>query len=104
MPLLFVDACHIKNEYNGIILAACSIDGNGQLVPIAYGIADIENNTNWNWFMDNLQNSNEIIMENKISFISDQEKGIINATSEVFPGCQQCFCVKHMEKNVKKIV
>ena len=36
----------------------------------------------------------------KITFIrSDQGKGIINVTADVFPGCQQCFCVKHIEKN-----
>ena len=102
LPILFVDACHIKNEYNGVVLAACSIDGNGQLVPIAYGIADIEDNNNWNWFMENLQISNCIIIENKYSFISYQEKGIMKAIFDVFHGCQQCFCVKHIEKNVKK--
>ena len=36
-----------------------------------------------------------------MSFISDQEKGIIKATADIFRGCQQCFCVKHIEKNVK---
>ena len=94
-----MDACHIKNEYNGIVLAACSIDGNGQIVPIAYGIADIEDNDNWNWFMDKLNITNCTIIQNKYSFISDQEKGIMKSISDVFPGCQQCFCVKHIEKN-----
>ena len=101
LPLLFVDACHIKNEYNGVILGACSIDGNGQLVPIAFAIADIEDNNNWIWFMANLKTSNNIIIGKKMSFISDQEKGIIKATADIFQGCQQCFFVKHIEKNVK---
>ena len=102
LPLIFVDACHIKNEYNGVVLAACSIDGNGQIVPIAFGIADIEDNNNWHWFMENLQNSHQVIVTKSFAFMSDQEKGIINATTAVFPGSQQCFCVKHIEKNVKK--
>ena len=102
LPLIFVDACHIKNEYNGVVLAACSIDGNGQTVPIAFGIVDIEDNNNWHWFMEYLQHSHSIIVEKHFSFMSDQEKGITNATTDVFPGCQQCFCVKHIEKNVRK--
>lgn len=34
-----------------MVLAACSVDGAGELVPIAYALAPIEDCDNWEWFV-----------------------------------------------------
>ena len=41
--MLFVDGCHVKAQCGGVLLFASSIDGNGQLVPIAMAHVLIEN-------------------------------------------------------------
>jgi hypothetical protein len=38
-PLVVLDACHSRSRYFGIIISACSTGGNGQIVPLAIGIA-----------------------------------------------------------------
>ncbi|GJR92847.1 transposase, MuDR, MULE transposase domain protein [Tanacetum coccineum] len=37
-PLLIIDAAHLKGQYKGTNLIAVGMDGNNQIVPIAFGI------------------------------------------------------------------
>ncbi|GJR22453.1 hypothetical protein Tco_0970980 [Tanacetum coccineum] len=37
-PLLIIDAAHLKGEYKGTNLVAVGMDGNNQIVPVAFGI------------------------------------------------------------------
>ncbi|GKA77661.1 hypothetical protein Tco_0784198, partial [Tanacetum coccineum] len=37
-PLLIIDAAHLKGLYKGTNLLAVGMDGNNQIVPIAFGI------------------------------------------------------------------
>jgi MULE transposase domain len=36
-----------------------------------------------------------------VIILSDREKGIYNAAREQLPHNQHCYCVKHIEKNMK---
>ncbi|XP_021802860.1 cysteine-rich receptor-like protein kinase 8, partial [Prunus avium] len=51
MPVIGVDACHLKGPYPGQILTAIGVDGNNGLFPIAYDVAEIENKDSWIWFL-----------------------------------------------------
>jgi hypothetical protein len=42
-PVLSFDACALKGKYNGVMMAATMIDGAGQILPLAWGTAQIEN-------------------------------------------------------------
>ena len=41
--IIGLDACHIKAWYGGVILVMTALDGNGQIFPVALGIAESEN-------------------------------------------------------------
>lgn len=60
-PLLFLDACHVRNPYNGVILVACSSSGANETVVLAFGLAEVENSYNWSWFMRHLTESNPLL-------------------------------------------
>jgi hypothetical protein len=51
LPLIAFDACTIRNSYEGVILACYTVNGTGQIMPLAYAIASIEETNNWNWLM-----------------------------------------------------
>ena len=46
-----LDACHIKAWYGGVLLVMTVLDGNGQIFPVALGIAESENPGTWSWFL-----------------------------------------------------
>jgi hypothetical protein len=48
LPLISFDACSIRNDFKGIVLAACSVDGNGEIVQIKFALPAIEDAENCN--------------------------------------------------------
>ncbi|XP_010468643.1 PREDICTED: uncharacterized protein LOC104748745 [Camelina sativa] len=53
--IIVVDGTFLKNKYKGVILVATTVDENSDLYPIAYGIADYENDFSWEWFFEQLK-------------------------------------------------
>jgi hypothetical protein len=49
MPCL--DACHLKGEYGGQLLCATGVDGNDDMFPIAYAVAEAKTRESWQWFI-----------------------------------------------------
>ena len=41
-PILCLDACHLKEEYEGQLLCAIGLDGNDDMFPIVYVVAEVE--------------------------------------------------------------
>ena len=98
-----LDACHIKARYGGVLLVMTVLDGNGQIFPVAVGIAESENTATWSWFLWLVQSALHINNGGEgLVCLSDREKGIENALGDVFPRAAHGFCVFHIQKNVLK--
>ena len=50
-PILCLDACHLKREYGGQLLCAIGLDGNDDMFPIVYDVAEAETRESWQWFI-----------------------------------------------------
>ena len=50
-PIIGLDGTHFKGKYLGILLTATTIDAQGALFPIAFGVVIAENDDNWRWFL-----------------------------------------------------
>ncbi|GJV92919.1 transposase, MuDR, MULE transposase domain protein [Tanacetum coccineum] len=73
-PLLIIDATHLKGQYKGTNLVAVGMDGNKQIVPIAFGICKGETSPCWSWWMSVLK---ECIGDSpNLLFISDRNAAI----------------------------
>jgi hypothetical protein len=55
MPMLFVDGCHIKTRYRGQLLTAVGMDPNNCIFSIAIAAVEVEDTSNWSWFLDTLK-------------------------------------------------
>ncbi|WVZ24361.1 hypothetical protein V8G54_002905 [Vigna mungo] len=63
----------------------------------------VENKESWTWFL-------ELLIEDLggkdvcagITFISDQQKGLLGAFKDLLPGVEQRFCVRHLYSNFRK--
>ncbi|XP_047253651.1 uncharacterized protein LOC124887773 [Capsicum annuum] len=51
-PVVVVDGVRLSGPYQGTFLSASTLDGAGCILPLAYGIVDMENDSSWSWFFN----------------------------------------------------
>jgi hypothetical protein len=76
-PLIGLDACFLKGDYGGQLMAAVGKDGNNQIFPIAYAVVEAETKNSWQWFIKLLLEDLQSISQKPYAFISDQQKVVI---------------------------
>ncbi|GJV81516.1 transposase, MuDR, MULE transposase domain protein [Tanacetum coccineum] len=97
-PMLMIDAAHLKGLYKGTNLVAVAMDGNNQIVPIAFGICKGETGPCWSWWMSVLK---ECIGDNtNLLFISDRHAVIALAVEKEFPLAFHAVCCRHLMMNL----
>lgn len=110
IPVISVDACHLRNQFKGCLMAITMIDGMKQTQLLAWGTCPVENLDHWNWFISLFKA--HIPPEDigyggdptrVITVFSDREKGIANALYTHFPTSFHVFCYFHIEKNVRTL-
>nr|XP_009803441.1 PREDICTED: uncharacterized protein LOC104248815 [Nicotiana sylvestris] len=81
-PLTSVDGTFLKNKYKGILLVAFTKDANNQIFPIAFGVADSENNESYEWYFRELRKA--IGIRKNLMFLSDRHKAIAKVFLEFY--------------------
>ncbi|KAK8627538.1 hypothetical protein V6N13_135147 [Hibiscus sabdariffa] len=100
-PIISLDGCHLKGYYGGHILAAVGIDADDCIYPIVYACVESECGQYWAWFLDILKDDLDIVNSYHISFMSDRQKGLVDAIAELFPHSEHRTCVCHLYTNFK---
>ncbi|GJR72545.1 transposase, MuDR, MULE transposase domain protein [Tanacetum coccineum] len=96
--VLMIDAAHLKVLYKGKNLVVVAMDGNNQIVPIAFGIYKGETGPCWSWWMSVLK---ECIGDNpNLLFISDRHAAIALAVENDFPLAFHVVCCRHLMMNL----
>ncbi|KAL1192056.1 hypothetical protein V5N11_029955 [Cardamine amara subsp. amara] len=96
--VIVVDGTFLKNKYKGVLLVATTVDGNSNLYPIAFGIADSENDRSWEWFLTQLKNG--IKDDEGLAFVSDRHQSICKSIGIVYPLAKHGICIHHLINNV----
>ncbi|KAL0359391.1 UNVERIFIED_CONTAM: hypothetical protein Sangu_0788500 [Sesamum angustifolium] len=78
-PIIGLDGCFLKTCYGGQLLVAVGRDGNDNMFPIAMAVVQVENRENWTWFLGELLDDIGGLGTSMWSFISDRQKGLIEA-------------------------
>nr|GEY64409.1 transposase, MuDR, MULE transposase domain protein [Tanacetum cinerariifolium] len=96
--VLMIDVAHLKGLYKGTNLVAVAMDGNNQIVPIAFGICKGETGPCWSWWMSVLK---ECIGDNpNLLFISYRYAAIALAVEKEFPLAFHDVCCRHLMMNL----
>ncbi|CAB4288031.1 unnamed protein product [Prunus armeniaca] len=74
-----LDGHHLKSPYGGQLLSAVGLDAN-----------------NMTWM---LVKDIELANQYGFTFISDKQKGLVEAFEEVVPNCDHRFCARHLSTN-----
>ncbi|GJT10852.1 mutator type transposase [Tanacetum coccineum] len=85
----------------GQILTAVGVDANNGIYPVAYAIVEVESKASWCWFLNLLWEDLVIEANFNYTFISDRQKGLIQAIASVFPSAEHRYCVRHIHENMK---
>ncbi|XP_050233596.1 uncharacterized protein LOC126682088 [Mercurialis annua] len=102
-PLIGVDGCHLKGPYGGCLLNAVALGGNRGILPIAIAIVEGECYQSWEFFLDCLKQCIGGEDEGKhYTFMSDRQKGLIEAVSNIFPTATHRYCCRHIFSNFIK--
>ncbi|WVZ25593.1 hypothetical protein V8G54_004137 [Vigna mungo] len=102
-PIIGLDGAFLKGKYGGEMLTVVGRDANDQMLPIAYAIVEVENKATWKWFIELLvEDLGGTTICASFTFMSDQQKGLLQAFQEVLPRVDQRFCVRHLYANFRK--
>ncbi|XP_024317517.1 uncharacterized protein LOC100846822 [Brachypodium distachyon] len=97
-----LDGCFFKGATNGELLCALGRDANNQMYLIAWAVVEKENIDSWRWFCELLFRDIDVGDGEDWVFISDQQKGILNAVEYWAPRAEHRNCARHIYANWKK--
>ena len=95
-----LDGSHLTGKFKGMLICATNQDSNGTIFILAHGLVPREDEENWLYFLRHFQNAG---LANSITFfMSDRDKGLINAVRKVFHDIPHSKCLRHLSENFKK--
>ncbi|XP_043710043.1 uncharacterized protein LOC122658942 [Telopea speciosissima] len=104
LPLIGLGDIQLKSKYLGTLLSATCFDANGGVFPLAFAVVDVENDESWMWFLSELHKLLEMNTESipQLTFLSDGQKGIVDAVKRKFPSASHGFCMRHLSESIGK--
>nr|KAJ0185448.1 hypothetical protein LSAT_V11C900489180 [Lactuca sativa] len=96
------DGAFMKGPFPGQILTAVGVDSNNGIYPLAYAIVETENTDSWKWFLECIADDLDLYANSNFTFISDGQKGLQAAISQLFPCAEHRFCLRHIHDNMRK--
>lgn len=96
----FIRGCHLKGHFRGVFLSIVSIDVNSGIFPLAIYVCKVENIETWGYFIKLLHEFFGDV--ESITFMSDRQKGLINALLVEWPTVRSRYCARHLFANFRK--
>nr|KAJ0208196.1 hypothetical protein LSAT_V11C500275290 [Lactuca sativa] len=78
------------------------VDSKNGIYPLAYVIVETENTDSWKWFLECIVDDMDLYANSNFTFISDRQKGLQAAISQLFPCVEHRFCLRHIHDNMRK--
>ncbi|XP_071726929.1 uncharacterized protein [Rutidosis leptorrhynchoides] len=100
--LIGLDGAFMKEPTTGHVLTTFGVDSNNGIYPVAYAIVESQSCNSWSQFLDYLGKNLELNKRSNFTFISDRQKGLINAVERIYPSAKHRFCLRHLQQNMKK--
>ena len=107
-PVLCVDGTFLTGKYKGQILTAIGVDGNQQIVPVAFAFVEGENYDSWLWFFRHLKKA--VVQDRpNVCILHDRHAGMLKAIKALqqpdvdeetpWTDMQSRWCMRHLGAN-----
>uniref|UniRef100_K4AIL3 SWIM-type domain-containing protein n=1 Tax=Setaria italica TaxID=4555 RepID=K4AIL3_SETIT len=100
--VILVDGTFLIGKYKGTLMMAVVVDPEHQLVPLAFALAESENNDSWSWFMK-IVRRHILGLSRQVCMISVGHHGLLNCVNdhmEGFPPLVHRWCMRHFAANM----
>nr|KAJ0199903.1 hypothetical protein LSAT_V11C600319840 [Lactuca sativa] len=98
-----LDGCFWKGQCKGELLTAIGRHANNQIYPIAWAVVEVVNKVNWTWFLELVSEDLSLDAGRGLCVISDQHKGLVEATKDIRPHVEHRQCARHIYANFRKV-
>ncbi|XP_078168519.1 uncharacterized protein LOC144563019 [Carex rostrata] len=105
-PVIGIDSTILCGKYGGSMFLAVSYDADGQVLPLAFAVIEVEDDESWSWFMRWLRT--EVVGPRLLCVISDRKDSILRLFDQPdsgwCTGTGQAFhryCSRYLCENVK---
>ncbi|WVZ50495.1 hypothetical protein U9M48_001741, partial [Paspalum notatum var. saurae] len=108
LPLLCIDGTFLTGKYKGTILIAIGVDGNNQVLPVAFAFVENENTDSWYWFLERVK-AQVVCSRSNVCLISDRHAGILEtidkfqhrsgASPAIWSDVHHRWCMRHLGAN-----
>ena len=78
-------------------MLACALDGNQQILLLAWALVSSENQENWEYFLNYLKEAYLSCSQKGFVLISDRDKGLVPATEKVLPDIAHAKCCYYIK-------
>ena len=95
-----LDGTFWKTRWNLTLLIAAAMDGDNQILPLAWGFVPTESGDNWSFFLSHFRHTFPSIDDAKITIISDQSKELKPVLAAEFLNIIYIYCCYHLDKNL----
>ncbi|KAH0693348.1 hypothetical protein KY285_020445 [Solanum tuberosum] len=99
------DTSHVKSAYTGAFISAITLDGAGNILPLAYRVIDSVNDVAWTWFFEQFKEAYG--ERGNMCVVSDRNESIIKVVSRVYNNIQHYACIcnlwAHVCKQIRKL-
>jgi hypothetical protein len=88
-------------QYRGVLMMAAAVDPKDKIVPLAFALAEGENNDSWSWFMQLIW-IHVLGTSRRVCIILDRHIGLRNAAREEidgYPPLEHRWCKRHFGAN-----
>lgn len=100
--VLVMDCTYRTNRYNRPLLNIVGVHGSNATIPCGLALLDKEDKEAFLWALDQLRKMlNDNSIPNPTVIVTDRDRSIINAISEIFPNSKKIICRWHMKKDVE---
>uniref|UniRef100_K3YXR9 SWIM-type domain-containing protein n=1 Tax=Setaria italica TaxID=4555 RepID=K3YXR9_SETIT len=103
-PVILVDGTFLTGKYKGTLMMAVGVDLEQQLVPLAFALAESENNESWSWFIK-LVRRHVLGPSRIVCMILDRHHGLLNCAKDHmdgFPPLVHRWCTRHFAANMSR--
>ncbi|XP_025607731.1 uncharacterized protein [Arachis hypogaea] len=101
-PFVSVDGTHLYDRYGGVLLITVALDGNSNILPIAFAVVEYESTESWSFFLTNLRC--HTTPQDGLLVISDRFQAIkvvlsVDDSGWHPPRAFHAYYIKHMAAN-----